>query len=326
MQYEEFKQYVEEHIQAYLPPELAGAEIKVQSVQKNNDRMLQGLYIRLPNEQAVPTLYLEHFYEDYQNTGDIKQVMEHISSEYQKARRDVPLLPTMDKAFVTANVCCQIINAERNEHLLKEMPYRQVMNLAMVPYMRLSECATIKVTKNLLQHVQMSEEEVMQRAVANTHIQLPPTLKSMNDVIADFLEQDRPPLSGEAGMYVLSNDCNQFGAYYMLDKKVMEKVGEVLGNVVILPSSTHEVILVPDSGMDYKDLQDMVCEINQTQVDMEEQLANSVYCYDAQKRELSMPLEGKTYKLNDLSDISQKQGKAEPTVSQTPSKRKPPAR
>ena len=51
----------------------------------------------------------------------------------------------------------------------------------------------------------------------------------------------------------------------------------------ILPSSIHEVLLLP---ADYKDsekteeMRDMVCEVNDTQLKLEERLSYNVYYYE----------------------------------------------
>ena len=66
----------------------------------------------------------------------------------------------------------------------------------------------------------------------------------------------------------------------------MEKLGEsVKGDFFILPSSTHEVLILPDDcGMTYQELKAMVMEINSTQVSPEDRLADEVYHYDTKDR------------------------------------------
>lgn len=60
-----------------------------------------------------------------------------------------------------------------------------------------------------------------------------------------------------------------------------ERVG---GDFFILPSSIHEVLIVPDNGqMGLRDLEDMVKEVNATQVAPEDKLTDSVYHYDSKK-------------------------------------------
>ena len=61
------------------------------------------------------------------------------------------------------------------------------------------------------------------------------------------------------------------------------------GDFYILPSSTHEVLIVPkDEMVDLKELEKMVQSVNQEMVAAEEFLSDHVYEYDAQSHELSI--------------------------------------
>ena len=52
----------------------------------------------------------------------------------------------------------------------------------------------------------------------------------------------------------------------------------------ILPSSTHETLVIPDNGaFDYRVLEDMVQTINENEVAPEERLFDHVY-YDVKRR------------------------------------------
>ena len=66
----------------------------------------------------------------------------------------------------------------------------------------------------------------------------------------------------------------------------IEYVRDSLGDFYVLPSSVHEVLVVPKrADMDVKDLEHMVQEVNATQVAVEEQLSDHVYMYDAKEHE-----------------------------------------
>ena len=82
-------------------------------------------------------------------------------------------------------------------------------------------------------------------------------------------------------MYVLGNDKKLFGAAAMFYQGVLEEFSEKQQkSFYVLPSSVHEVILIPDDGMvNGEELWKMVCEINATQVDPEEVLTDSVYYF-----------------------------------------------
>ena len=52
------------------------------------------------------------------------------------------------------------------------------------------------------------------------------------------------------------------------------------GSYFVLPSSVHEVILLPDHGEEPEELLEIVTEINHTQVAEEEILTDAVYKYE----------------------------------------------
>ena len=86
-------------------------------------------------------------------------------------------------------------------------------------------------------------------------------------------------------MYVATNEQCSLGAAVMRYPDFREKVrGMIRGDFYILPSSIHEVILVPESfGLEPERMQEMVKEINQTGVALEEVLSDSVYYFDGEE-------------------------------------------
>ena len=56
----------------------------------------------------------------------------------------------------------------------------------------------------------------------------------------------------------------------------------------MLPSSVHEVLIVPDNGeMEPKMLGEMVREVNKNEVERQEVLSDRVYSYDKEKHKIS---------------------------------------
>lgn len=66
MNYNEFKDYVKEHVLDYLPEQYKNANIEIRQAVKNNDVVLDGLTIFNPNGNMSPTIYLNAAYEEYQ--------------------------------------------------------------------------------------------------------------------------------------------------------------------------------------------------------------------------------------------------------------------
>lgn len=130
--------------------------------------------------------------------------------------------------------------------------------------------------------------------------------KSMNEVVAEMmlpsfitecggdreqaeqmLEAMMPPME-DGKMYVLTNEQNTNGAAVIFNDKVMDQISEKVGvEFYILPSSVRELLIVPlDVGMEVSELEKMVCEVNATQVSVEERLSDHVYAYDAQTHDI----------------------------------------
>lgn len=89
-------------------------------------------------------------------------------------------------------------------------------------------------------------------------------------------------------MYVLSNQLRSFGAASIVYPHVLEMVGKIVGeDFCVLPSSVHEVIIVPESySLEQKEMDEMVTEINATQVADEEVLSNHAYFYERAAKKL----------------------------------------
>ena len=162
------------------------------------------------------------------------------------------------------------------------------------------ENATILIYNNHLENWGITLKELDRVAKKNTPKLLKSELKSITEVLAQLLKSrgieedfELEESDEEFGMYVLSNECKIFGAAAVLYKNVLKDfAGKLEKDLYILPSSVHEVILVPvKEGITWEVLQDMVKEVNQTQVEDVEVLSDTVYCYLREKDKLCMASE-----------------------------------
>ena len=83
-------------------------------------------------------------------------------------------------------------------------------------------------------------------------------------------------------MFCLSNAQKMNGASLLLQEDIRKQIGECLGSdYFVLPSSIHEVLILPDNGMfEVPELNAMVQEVNETQVERQEQLSDKVQFCD----------------------------------------------
>lgn len=295
MKFEEFKAVVVEKIREYLPISFAIADVEVQTVIKNNDLKLSGLTIKSVSSNISPTIYLEKFYDEYVDGTDIEIILKKIAEVRMSTEVEEPFdvmqFTCLDNA--REKIVPRLINAAMNKELLKQKAHKLVADLAITYHIILDSfnddsVANIAVTNELLNHWNITVEELNDIAVANLPRLLPSTFKGMTEVMAGMLGEDDLGLlsipNDEEQMYVLTNDKKMHGASALLDKAMMEYIVNRVGEFYIIPSSIHETLIVPvKSGLDIEQLEDMVREVNATQVAIEEQLSNHIYKYNTEE-------------------------------------------
>lgn len=287
-------------------------------VKKNNGMEMTGIVAKHTGRNASPTIYINHFYKSditQDETGKIADILydEFRTAEFEEDP-DLSDFVLFDKA--KERLCFKLIHAKKNKELLKTVPYRRFHDLAIVFYYTVKEApfhgkATILVQNSHMEKWQTNADELWKAALKNTPILYPDVITSMADVMkeifAEGLKNDiagaRPgenenlfeeewinelidQMSADNGkdripMYVLTNEKKLYGAACMLYPGVLKKFSEKMRqDFYILPSSVHEVILVPaDAKADQESLRETVTDINRTQVAEEEVLADSVYFY-----------------------------------------------
>ena len=110
----------------------------------------------------------------------------------------------------------------------------------------------------------------------------PYTFVSLMSLIAELcpgMDIDMAPCP----MFVLTNPNNMYGASVILRKDVLEKIYAFIGEYYILPSSVHEVIVVPTEVGEPENLREMVTEINGTVVEPHDVLSDGVLIFDGKE-------------------------------------------
>ena len=94
-----------------------------------------------------------------------------------------------------------------------------------------------------------------------------------------------------SGPVVVTNTNAAYGAELIIREETWQEIADRFGKKdwYILPSSIHEVIIVPKNlGPSAKDFMDMVRTINATSVAPKDRLSDTVYMYDSDANEIVM--------------------------------------
>lgn len=303
MTYEEFKITMTEQVTKF-----AGEEVKVSlhQILKNNGIVLDAITVRSMEQNAAPTIYLKDFYLRYRQGGSVeelaKELLELTSKSTIKGR--IPERFFTDFSLVKNRICFKVVNYEKNKELLATIPYKKLLDLAMVFYYSIDpevmERATTLIRNVDIQKWGTTAEEIKRLAIQNTPRLMEWRLATISDLLQDLLDQDAAggydhpfQISMEEAdpirMHVLTNKEKYFGAACMFYPKLLKQISDKFNdNLYVLPSSIHECIIMPASGEDTrKSLSELVTEINATQVEEMEILSDNAYFYDRERRTLS---------------------------------------
>lgn len=291
---EKFVEMVAEQIVNVLPAEYEDAKVSIQEVMKNNDQKLTGLTIRKEGVNMAPNIYLDSFYDQYEEGRDFDEILEEIA----KLRVENDVVEDFDVNSVTSwdyvkeNVQPRLVGTGNgyNKSFLEDKPYTSFEDMAIVYYIALggneNGLMTAAVTTQMLDGYGVTLEELNDAAIQNLS-KKGFEFKSMREVMMEMFpgacdglipEEETPSL------YVLTNSEKCYGASTLLDSNATKQISEQLGgDYVILPSSVHEVLILPMSSVSDKEtLESMVREVNETQVAPNERLSDHIYRYDSE--------------------------------------------
>lgn len=305
MEYQEFLCVVEKKMNQKLE---GGVTASIQIAVKNNGRIKKGIMIENPAVNISPTIYLEEFYEQFQQGEPLDNIIRSVINFYESVKYEEPWDIKKIECYqeVRDKIVFKVIHTKRNQEMLRCVPHIGMLDLSIVFYVLLEAekngTAVILVRNEHLEYWGIEKEVLFPLACGNAKRLLEASLMTMRETVEEILDpgceipHNLLKESVDAGiktegkdvMYILTNTIRSFGAACMLYPEVLETAGKVLEeNYYILPSSVHEVILVPESqSPDPEKMTAMIRSVNETQVEEEDQLSDHAYYYDRRKKQM----------------------------------------
>lgn len=279
--------------------EMHDVNINMQTIYKNNGVLLHGLLFQ-NSCNLSPTIYLDNFFEHYEHGKEIDDIVTEIIKIYAscKSDRSIDTSFFIDFEKVKSNIIFQVINYERNKELLKDVPFIRVFDLAIVfrVFVESNEdgTATILIHNQHLAEWEQVTETLYEIARSNTPRLNPFTISTMSDVLKQIIADDDIidiiENTSEPQMYVIRDKFYLYGAGAILYVELFGELADKLeSDLCILPSSIHELIVVPVSDVSEKEmLTEMVKEVNETHISKEDFLSDNVYYYDWKRHKIIM--------------------------------------
>ncbi len=318
MYYEEFAEDVRERVEEIAQEEMPDCVVTIRNVVKNNSVRRKALSIIRKDEKATPTIYIREFYEDYKEGRDFEDICEEIFDTYKRGldrfNDEVDMEDFLDFEKIKGQIFFKLINQKLNEVLLKDVPWRAYLDLGIVYYVSVASdncTATVLIHNEHLENWGMSENELYQVAYENTLEKRKASILNMKDIIKDMVieritgssdilaedvdyggktkdeieemveeEIDKVKRQQPMDMFILTNDIKTNGAICMMYPNVIKDfANEQDEDIFIIPSSVHEVILVPKKNGSAKRLNSILNDVNRNSLDPIEILSDRVYSY-----------------------------------------------
>lgn len=271
----ELVKYLEEHDRV--------ESVTQKEVQKVNGVTKSAIIPKVKNSNVSPSIYIDTWYDTYKEGNSLSAIFSRVD-KLLKENPERYSVAFKDFESIKNLIYPRLISKERNKELLKKIPHREYLDLAIVYHLRVYSPnkqleGNALIEDGLMNFWGTSEQELYEIAVNNLEKE-PPKFDDLGNMLSGLLTTPIP--SGASTMYVISNIECSFGAIEVLNKDLMDKIHNMLGDFYVIPSSVHEVIVLSkNSNEDFNNtMVSIIKDVNRHVVDPMEVLSDSLYVYN----------------------------------------------
>ena len=258
--------------------------VKIITVTKNNNVQKDAVTLSDCEAELNPVVYLDDLYKECAAGKKISesadQILElsHGTPEFDSRQ----LFESWDEA--KDRIELNLANTKWNEGLFTDTPHKEFLDLTV--YCRLvfakdeTGIASTVVKDSMLVRWGISEQEMWEAASSNLKKEAYQFM-NLQSLIEKSAEAADIKERRNADMCILTNPVMYYGAAGILRTDLLEKFAQLKEtDLYVLPSSVHEVILLPALDCwDVDELRQMVKSVNAGWVDKMDWLSDEVYSY-----------------------------------------------
>ena len=299
MDYESFKEKFVGDVKDRLYEQGAEVDLSIHTVNKLNESY-EAITVTPEGSNIGVNIGIEKFYgavEDGRPYDEVVDKAVDVINNGINQRPEFDIDSLSDYSQMKEKLAMEVVSAEANKEMLETVPHQNMEDMAVVYRFVLSSDddgrASILVTNQLLETMGVTPEQLHADAMENAPQIKPLEIKGMGEVLAEMMGVEQAEMMGlypvrpeDEQIFVASVPDKVHGAGVLAYQDFMDKAAERAGgDFYILPSSIHEILIVPDNGkMGLKELENMVKEVNATQVSPADKLTDNVYHYDSQAK------------------------------------------
>ena len=308
MNKDDFMKIVEENIKYHLPESFADCRFEagkpmslIVSEGKSPDAIRLHLgevydaFMEDKNIFSVMEFIAKNVEEAWSITGEMDETKEQLQgyiNNYEEAKKHLQIvLSDPDVEAVLANSVVTQVGAFNAKYRL------------LLDSFDLESEMSVSVTQGLLDKWGVTTEQLHQDALSVEGKWNKPILMDVFQMIthaqlnfgrpANLLENVGETLD-EHAMYTLTNENAYKGAGMLAHSEVLEQIGSLLSdnNYYILPSSKHELLILPDDGSkSVKELRKMVQYVNEKEVSAKDLLSDKILYYNSKEKVLELAVD-----------------------------------
>lgn len=285
MSYDQFERCMQDNILHYLPNEVQGAGTNI----KDNC-----LNICFEDEGFELSLNLDKQYKKHVKGKSVAEICKEISDycfRPLKFKSSLGILKDLQYEKVKDSIVLNLVNFKNNQRSLEKGPHIKMEDLAVCFEINLSsddgQNFPVTITKQMQEKIGVSTEKLYEIALNNTERMYPAEMIRIEDIKED-IPKDIRKLLQFLDIHCLTNSSISRGVTTLLYPETMKTIEEKIGrDVYVVPIARRFVMFVPKDGLlNAKVLGTIVRKINQKIPKKEDILADHVYEYHFDKKEL----------------------------------------
>ena len=289
---------LKQEVSAMLP----SYEMRDAEVVKFNDRKLLGLTAVKPGENMGPTIWVNDFGDAIDAGVSLREIAKYVTEVFRNVptsleslkkaaaennRIDLPFEKIRDKVFP------RIADISRNQAFLANKAYREVgCGLALMAVIDVASGPegnyAVTVTNELASDQGYDIDLLLDQALENLKPFMAPVeamIHPFSPVIPNCLD-DPQLFAASDRLFSLSNEEAMFGAAALFVPGMMDRLYKMMGGFYVLPSSVHEMLLLPEACCDDPlSLKEIIREANANSsvVSEEDILSDKLMHYDGKE-------------------------------------------
>ena len=287
MTYDEFK----EKLLGEIGERLGKPAVKIIAVTKNNNVQKDAVTLSDCEAALNPVVYLDDLYKECMTGKRISECVDQIVELFHGTPEfdSRQLFDSWEEA--KDRIELDLANTKWNEGLFTDTPHKEFLDLTV--YCRLvfakdeTGIASTVVKDSMLVRWGISEQEMWEAASSNLKKEAYQFM-NLQSLIEKSAEAADIKERRNADMCILTNPVMYYGAAGILRTDLLEKFAQLKEtDLYVLPSSVHEVILLPALDCwDVDELRQMVKSVNAGSVDKMDWLSDEVYYYRRESGEV----------------------------------------